>query len=276
MTLGHVRQGPVEIGGLSRLNELKLRPQRRCRDLCFLQLVLLHASSAVPGCQRTATRLTPGTACLSSSRRLPTSSEERLDTPVTLPLGRARLATSPLPTGSATKAKTMGRVPVACLAARVATMVGATMTSTLSATRSAARAGAARAFPPHLGIQSRDCDPRHIRGRATLAGRPFACGDQPPGWFPGSYSNDLGRLLGLGRERRRHEAEGESDCECRASDHHAATASWGLGPAVIFRLPSILRNLIPLPGRPAGRDVVNRKNAPFSLRRACGADVPTG
>src|SRR2546425_1058837 len=67
-------------------------------------------SPAAPGCQRTATRLTPGTACVSSSRHLPTSSGARMDNPVTLPPGRARLVTSPLVTASAAVAKTMGRV----------------------------------------------------------------------------------------------------------------------------------------------------------------------
>src|SRR5712691_229950 len=41
-----------------------------------------------PGCQRTATRLTPGMACLSCSRVLPTSSGSGRDNPVTLPSGR--------------------------------------------------------------------------------------------------------------------------------------------------------------------------------------------
>ena len=39
--------------------------------------------------------------------------------PVTLPPGRARLATSPAPSGSPATAKTIGMVEVACLAARV-------------------------------------------------------------------------------------------------------------------------------------------------------------
>jgi hypothetical protein len=40
---GHVREGPVEIGGTSRLNELKAQSQRLCRDVCFLQHVLFRA-----------------------------------------------------------------------------------------------------------------------------------------------------------------------------------------------------------------------------------------
>src|SRR5205085_3723781 len=81
-----------------------------------LSMSLSVRSPRAPGNQRTATRSTPGTACLSSSRRLPTSSAPKLDNPVTLPPGRARLVTSPLPTGSPAPAKTMGIVLVACLA----------------------------------------------------------------------------------------------------------------------------------------------------------------
>src|SRR2546425_8891712 len=39
---GHVREDPVEIGGPSRLNDLKPHPQRPCRDFCSLQHVLLR------------------------------------------------------------------------------------------------------------------------------------------------------------------------------------------------------------------------------------------
>src|SRR4029453_13021555 len=65
--------------------------------------------------------------------------------PVTLPPGRARLVTRPLPAGIATE--TMGRVLVVCLAASAATVLGAKMTSPLSATSSAARAGSRSIFP---------------------------------------------------------------------------------------------------------------------------------
>ena len=49
-----------------------------------------------PGCQRIATRLTPGTACVSSCRHLLTSSGAKMDNPVTLPPGRARPVTTPV------------------------------------------------------------------------------------------------------------------------------------------------------------------------------------
>jgi hypothetical protein len=64
-----------------------------------------------------------------------------LDTPVTLLPGRARLATSPTPTGSAAFSSTMGIVVVACFAANAAGAEWATMTSTLSRASSSVRAG---------------------------------------------------------------------------------------------------------------------------------------
>ena len=72
---------------------------------------------------------------------MPTIAEVRKDVPVTLPPGRARLATSPLPTGSPTLTMTIGIVRVACMAATTFCAAGATMMSTLRRTRSAARAG---------------------------------------------------------------------------------------------------------------------------------------
>ena len=59
---------------------------------------------------------------------------------MTFPPGRARLATSPVPTGSAVTPKTMGMVLVTFLAATVAGVLPpVTMTSTLRRTSSAAR-----------------------------------------------------------------------------------------------------------------------------------------
>src|SRR5262249_53114646 len=49
-----------------------------------------------------------GMASRKSSRRLPASSGDVIDKPVTLPPGRARLATRPLPRGSAIVANTIG------------------------------------------------------------------------------------------------------------------------------------------------------------------------
>src|SRR5262249_27373680 len=57
--------------------------------------------------------------------------------PVTLPPGRERLLTNPLPTGSTARAKTIGMVDVACLTAEIA-LPPVTMTSTLELTNSVA------------------------------------------------------------------------------------------------------------------------------------------
>ena len=67
--------------------------------------------------------------------------------PVTLPPGRARLATNPLATGSFGKIITIGMVLVAFFAACTAEPAGATMTSTLRRTNSAARSGNRSTLP---------------------------------------------------------------------------------------------------------------------------------
>ena len=62
----------------------------------------------------TTTLETFGTVSLSSSSHLPPSEASYTAKPVALPPGRAKLATKPLPTGSATVAKTMGTLRVCC------------------------------------------------------------------------------------------------------------------------------------------------------------------
>ena len=59
---------------------------------------------------------------------------------VTLPPGCARLATSPVPTGSPTAAKTIGISEVACITVIIASVPAVTMTSTLRRINSAANA----------------------------------------------------------------------------------------------------------------------------------------
>jgi len=71
----------------------------------------------------------------------------RIEVPVTLLSGRARLATSPVPTGSAAPTKTIGMLDVAFIAAMVGGEPGQTMMSGLSATSSAARAGSRSVLP---------------------------------------------------------------------------------------------------------------------------------
>ena len=70
--------------------------------------------------RRSPTRASLGTASLSISNLLVFSSTAKLEIPVTLPPGRARLAIKPAPTGSAEFVITMGMVVVAFLAAKAA------------------------------------------------------------------------------------------------------------------------------------------------------------
>ena len=70
-----------------------------------------------PGSRRSPTRTSLGTASLSISSLLVFSSGDKLESPVTLPPGRARLATRPAPTGSPAFTITMGMVVVALFAA---------------------------------------------------------------------------------------------------------------------------------------------------------------
>jgi len=97
--------------------------------------------AGLSGCRRIATREAFGATSLRSSSSFPTRSGDTIVSPVTFPPGRARAATSPLPTGSLTRDMTIGIVLVACWTAWVAAPLTATMTSTLERTRSAARAG---------------------------------------------------------------------------------------------------------------------------------------
>jgi hypothetical protein len=66
---------------------------------------------------------------------------------VVFPPGRARLATSPCPTGSAEPVITIRIVRVACWAARVAAVPTATITLTWRRTNSAAWSGSRSSYP---------------------------------------------------------------------------------------------------------------------------------
>ena len=97
----------------------------------------------VPADRRSPTRASLGTASLSISSLLVFSSVPKLEKPVTLPPGRARLATKPAPTGSAEFVITMGMVVVALFAANAGGVAETTIRSTLRRTRSAASSGSA-------------------------------------------------------------------------------------------------------------------------------------
>ena len=77
------------------------------------------------------------TTSFKSANRFPASSGVRSVMPVTLPPGRAKLCTSPTPTGSPLTAIMIGIVDVACLAASMAGVwPSTTMASTFNWTKS--------------------------------------------------------------------------------------------------------------------------------------------
>jgi hypothetical protein len=83
-----------------------------------------------------------GSISRSSSNRFAASTEANWLTPVRLPPGRLKLATTPNSTGSTPVAKTIGIVAVAALAASAVTDPPvAAITGTLRLTSSAAKAG---------------------------------------------------------------------------------------------------------------------------------------
>jgi hypothetical protein len=87
-------------------------------------------------------RVALGTSSCRNSNRFAVNSAIKVLTPVTLPLGRARLATRPEVTGSSATLKMTGIVVVAALAANAAWAPPvATMRPTCRRTNSAAIAG---------------------------------------------------------------------------------------------------------------------------------------
>src|SRR5499427_2795714 len=128
----------VEVVRGSHLQGLNFYPQCPTRGLRFLE----HERGIRIGrIQSTATRASRGTTSFSNSSRFPPKSGAMRFIPVTLPPGRARLATSPLPNGSPAAVMTIGMVEVACLAASGARVPAAAITSTLRRTRSVASSG---------------------------------------------------------------------------------------------------------------------------------------
>jgi hypothetical protein len=85
---------------------------------------------------RTATRRRWETTSRNSSSFLDARSVCRIDRPVMLPSGRAKLATKALPTGSEATANTIGMSDVACFAASAGTVPDVTMTLTFNRTNS--------------------------------------------------------------------------------------------------------------------------------------------
>jgi hypothetical protein len=144
------------------------------------------------GFHRMATRDTVPSASLRSSSRFPARSDRTMASPVTLPPGRARLATRPAATGSPMVVMTIGVVVVARWTAR--TTGGppdATMRSILRRRSSATRSGSDSYFPfadrsgsgtPRSG-SCRSFRPRRGSGPARSA-RFLGCRDLRVPWDP--------------------------------------------------------------------------------------------
>src|SRR5262249_4673708 len=101
---------------------------------------------AVAGLNRKATLATRGAISLSSSSHLPAIAGSIVTKPVTFPPGRGKLATKPLPIGSATSAKTMGMLRVSC---SIVAVIGVLCVRMRSANRciKSASAGVAQRMP---------------------------------------------------------------------------------------------------------------------------------
>src|SRR5262245_43212388 len=100
------------------------------------------AVGGLAGLTRTPTRAAVSNSSRSRPSRFAASSVTKKLMPVTLPPGRARLATRPYSTGFPPMAKTIGIVEVAALAAFAATgLPGVTITLTCRRTSSAASSG---------------------------------------------------------------------------------------------------------------------------------------
>src|SRR5262249_26062658 len=121
----------VEVVRASHLQGLNFYPQRPARGLRLFEDVRGIRIGRIP--EHSHAR-EPGRSSVSNSSRLPPRSGAIRLIPVTLPPGRARLATSPLPNGSPAAVMTIGIVVVARLAANGARVPSPTMTSTLSRT----------------------------------------------------------------------------------------------------------------------------------------------
>src|SRR5262249_13503699 len=162
------------------------------------------------GLTSAAMTLALGTIWCNISTCFCTSSTPRLVTPVTLPPGRLRLATSPAATGSIADEKTIGIVVVAAFAASTEGVPAAAITATCRRTSSAASAGK----PIVVTLRPAIFD-RHVAAfdEAGLAQAFAECSDigGPPGWcFTVEKPNYRHRLLLRARRERprgRHAAE---------------------------------------------------------------------
>src|SRR4030095_11439842 len=162
-----------------------------------------------------ATRRILGTVSLSSSSCLATHSRPAVpDTPVTLPPGRARLAMSPVPTGSQTAIITLGDctdgVPLG--QAQLGRQVGQPVDPILRI--SIVDDNILALNPPELAQPL----PERVE-----QGRPIGRGREAKKTYP----RPLARLLRVGGERRREDTESKND---ESDQPHAAEECSGRPP----------------------------------------------
>ena len=160
--------------------------------------------------RRTPTRTSLGTASLSISSLLLFSSVAKVESPVTLPPGRARLATRPAPTGSPAIAITMGIVVVARLAANAGGVVRHDQINLRRTSPPQAQAGPFALSKPVLDGNVLSLDPSKLaqllperihENRATGSSASIQ----------ETYAEDFPRLL-LRLHDNPTEGENESDC----------------------------------------------------------------
>src|SRR5262249_26734357 len=109
------------------------------------------------GCTMTATRVTLGAISLSNSTHLPPIPGSKLENPVTLPPGLAKLSTKPSPTGSAHIANTIGTVWVCSNTAFVSGVSLTRITSGFKATSSTAAASPRNPYCCYASVHGSEC-----------------------------------------------------------------------------------------------------------------------
>ena len=119
----------IEVTGGARVQDMELQSERARRRLQVFAWV--SASTGLAGLTSSAMTVAVGTTSRSSSSCFGPNSKVKTVTPVRLPPGRFKLATSPAATGSVAVTNTTGMAVVAALAASVAGVLpGAAMTVT--------------------------------------------------------------------------------------------------------------------------------------------------
>src|SRR6516162_7649413 len=171
---------------------------------------------------RIANRRRLGTTSRKSSSRFPARSVNWTDRPVTLPPGRARLATMPVPTGSPAPAKTIGMSAVACFAARAGRVPTVTIDLELDKLgRNLGEAFGASLGPAILDRDAAALEPAEFVQSLHKSAEPLTL-DQRRGCAQEPNGRQLPRLLRARRERPRRGAA-ECDQQFPSSDRDCHT-----------------------------------------------------